>query len=257
VIGVKVMSGHNKWASIKHKKAATDAKKGKVFTKIIREIVVATKEGGAQIENNARLRKAIEDAKEANMPQDNIKKAIQRGNGEIPGAIYEEMVYEGYGPAGVALIVEITTDNKNRTASEIRKLFSSHKGNLGETGCVGWMFDRKGYVTVNKAGNDEETVMNAALELGADDFKSEADSDVYEIITSVSDLENVKKALNEKNIPTASAETSMIPQTQIALTGDDAKCMLKLMDSLEEHDDVKNVYANFDISLEEMEKIEE
>ena len=251
------MSGHNKWASIKHKKAATDAKKGKVFTKIIREIVVATKEGGDQIENNACLRKAIEDAKEANMPQDNIKKAIQRGNGEIPGAIYEEMVYEGYGPAGVALIVEVTTDNKNRTASEIRKMFSSHKGNLGETGCLGWMFDRKGYITVNKAGTDEETVMNAALEAGAEDFKSEADSDIYEIITNPSDLESVKKFLKEKNITVNSSEISMIPQTQVALSGDDAKCMLKLMDSLEEHEDVKNVYANFDISSEEMEKIEE
>jgi YebC/PmpR family DNA-binding regulatory protein len=251
------MSGHNKWASIKHKKAATDAKKGKVFTKIIREIVVATKEGGSQIENNARLRKAVEDAKEANMPQDNIKKAIQRGNGEIPGVTYEEISYEGYGPAGVALIIEVTTDNKNRTASEIRKILSSHKGNLGETGCVGWMFDRKGYVTVNKAGVDEETVMNAALEFGAEDFKSELDSDVYEIVTVVSDLENVKNILKEKNIAVASSEISTIPQTQVALIGDDAESMLKLMDSLEEHDDVKNVYANFDISLQEMEKIEQ
>ncbi|MDR1104210.1 MAG: YebC/PmpR family DNA-binding transcriptional regulator, partial [Endomicrobium sp.] len=206
---------------------------------------------------NARLRKAIDDAKEANMPQDNIKKAIQRGNGEIPGAIYEEMVYEGYGPAGVALIVEVTTDNKNRTASEIRKMFSSHKGNLGETGCVGWMFDRKGYITVNKDGTDEETVMHAALEAGAEDFKSEADSDIYEIITNPSDLESVKKSLKEKNINVTSSEISMIPQTQVALSGDDAKCMLKLMDSLEEHEDAKNVYANFDISSEEMEKIEE
>jgi YebC/PmpR family DNA-binding regulatory protein len=250
------MSGHNKWASIKHKKTATDAKKGKVFTKIIRDIVVATKEGGLQVEHNVRLRKGIEDAKEANMPQDNIKKAIQRGSGEIPGAIYEEMVYEGYGPGGVALIVEITTDNKNRTASDIRKMFSSHKGNLGETGCVGWMFDRKGYITVNKSGIDEEAVMNIALEAGAEDFKSEATSDVYEIITSPSDIETVKKVLKEKNVVVALAEITMVSQTQIALTGDDAKCMLRLMDSLEEHDDVKNVYANFDISDEEMEKID-
>ena len=250
------MSGHNKWTSIKHKKAATDTKKGKVFTKIIREIVVATKESGAQIENNARLRKAIEDAKEANMPQDNIKKAIQRGTGEIPGAIYEEMVYEGYGPAGVALIVEVTTDNKNRTASDIRKMFSSHKGNLGETGCVGWMFDRKGYITVNKSAADEETVMNIALDAGIEDFKSETDSDVYEIITFFSDLETVKNVLKEKNIPVVSAEVTMVPQTQITLTGDDAKCMLKLIDALEEHDDIKNVYANFDISSEEMEKLD-
>ncbi|MCL2390182.1 MAG: YebC/PmpR family DNA-binding transcriptional regulator [Endomicrobia bacterium] len=250
------MSGHNKWASIKHKKAITDAKKGKVFTKIIREIVVATKEGGAQIENNARLRKAIDDAKEANMPQDNIKKAIQRGNGEIPGAVYEELSYEGYGPAGVALIVEATTDNKNRTASEIRKMFSSHSGNLGESGCVGWMFERKGYITVDKSVSDEETLMNIALEAGAEDFKSEADSDVYEVITSAADFENIKNILKEKNIKMTSAEISMIPQTYIKLSGDDAKSMLKLMDSLEEHDDVKNVYANFDISKEEMDKIE-
>ncbi|MDR0617666.1 MAG: YebC/PmpR family DNA-binding transcriptional regulator [Endomicrobium sp.] len=250
------MSGHNKWASIKHKKAATDAKKGKVFTKIIREIVVSTKEGGPQIENNARLRKAIEDAKEANMPQDNIKKAIQRGNGEIPGAIYEEMVYEGYGPNGVALIVEVTTDNKNRTASDIRKIFASHKGNLGEAGCVGWMFDKKGYITVSKSKVDEESLMNLTLEAGAQDFKNEGGSDAYEIITSPTDLNSVKNALKNRNIEILSSEITMIPQTQIALSEDEAKCMLKLMDALEEHDDVKNIYANFDISNEEMEKIE-
>lgn len=249
------MSGHNKWASIKHKKAATDAKKGKVFTKIIREITVATKEGGAIIENNARLRKAIEDAKEANMPQDNIKKAIQRGSGELPGAIYEEIVYEGYGPAGVALIVEITTDNKNRTASEIRKIFSSHSGNLGETGCVGWMFDRKGYITVEKQAAEEESLFNIVLEAGAEDLSSEEDSDVYEIFTDPNVLEDVKNILKEKNIPLQTAEISLIPQTYIKLTGDDAASMLKLMDSLEEHDDVKNVYANFDISEEEMERL--
>jgi YebC/PmpR family DNA-binding regulatory protein len=249
------MSGHNKWASIKHKKAATDAKKGKVFTRIIREIVIAAKEGGGSIENNARLRKVIEDAKEANMPQDNIKKAIQRGTGELPGVVYEEMNYEGYGPAGVALIVEATTDNKNRTASEIRKMFSSHNGNLGETGCVGWMFSRKGEITVAKDLADEESLMNIALEAGAEDFKSEPDSDVYEVITSATEVDKVKDVLKEKNITVASAEISMIPQTYVKLTGDDAKSMLKLMDSLEEHDDVKNVYANFDISSEDMEKL--
>lgn len=251
------MSGHNKWASIKHKKAATDAKKGKVFTKIIREIVVATKEGGAQLENNARLRKAIEDAKEANMPQDNIKKAIQRGNGEIPGAIYEEMVYEGYGPSGVAVIVEGTTDNKNRTASAIRKIFSSHKGNLGETGCVGWMFDRKGYITLSKLKIDEESLMSLVLEIGAEDFKNDKKSDFYEIITSSTELDSVKSALKDKNIEISSSDIVMIPQTHISLSGDDVKSMLKLMDALEEHDDVKNVYANFDISSDEMEKLED
>jgi YebC/PmpR family DNA-binding regulatory protein len=250
------MSGHSKWASIKHKKALTDTKKGKVFTKIIREIAVATRESGAQIEHNARLRKAVEDAKEANMPQDNIKKAIQRGSGEIPGAIYEEMTYEGYGPAGVALIVEVTTDNKNRTASDIRKIFSRHNGNLAEAGCVGWMFNRKGYIIVNKSAfPDEESLMNIVLEAGAEDFKSETDSEVYEIITSLSDFETVKSNLEEKKISVASAEITMIPQTQIALAGEDARCVLKLIDTLEEHDDVKNVYANFDISSEDMEKL--
>ncbi|MDR2527387.1 MAG: YebC/PmpR family DNA-binding transcriptional regulator [Rickettsiales bacterium] len=249
------MSGHNKWASIKHKKAATDAKKGKVFTKIIREIVIAVKESGSQVENNARLRKAIDDAKEANMPQDNIKKAIQRGSGEIPGAIYEELSYEGYGPAGVALIVETTTDNKNRTASDIRKMFSSHGGNLGEAGCVGWMFDRKGYITVLKSDADEEKLMDLVLDVGADDFKSESDSDVYEIITAPTDIEKVKKAVKDNNIAIASAEISLIPQTYVKLEGDNAKSMLKLMDALEEHDDVKNVYANFDISQDDMEAL--
>ncbi|MDR2426296.1 MAG: YebC/PmpR family DNA-binding transcriptional regulator [Endomicrobium sp.] len=247
------MSGHNKWASIKHKKAITDAKKGKAFTKIIREIVVAAKEGGPLIENNARLRKAVEDAKEVNMPQDNIKKAIQRGNGEIPGAVYEEIVYEGYGPAGVALIVEVTTDNKNRTASEIRRIFSSHSGNLGETGCVGWMFGRKGFIAVEKTAVDEDTLMTIALDAGIEDFENDADGDVYEITTTPEDLDKVKNVLSQKNINVASAEITMIPQTYIKLTGDEAKSMLKLMDSLEEHDDVKNVYANFDISKEDME----
>jgi YebC/PmpR family DNA-binding regulatory protein len=249
------MSGHNKWASIKHKKAITDAKKGKVFTKIIREIIVATKESGSQIENNARLRKAIEDAKEANMPQDNIKKAIQRGTGEIPGTVYEEMVYEGYGPAGVALIVEVTTDNKNRTASDIRKMFSNHNGNLGEAGCVSWMFERKGYITVKKSATDEETIMNTVLDAEIEDFKSETNSDVYEIITFSSNLEDVKKVLKEKNIAVESAELTMVSQTQITIKGDNAKNMLKLMDALEEHDDVKNVYANFDIFGEDMKKL--
>jgi YebC/PmpR family DNA-binding regulatory protein len=249
------MSGHNKWASIKHKKAATDSKRAKVFTRIIRELVIAVKEGGSQIENNARLRKAVEDAKEANMPQDNIKKAIQRGAGEIPGATYEELTYEGYGPAGVALIVEATTDNKNRTASEIRKMFSTYAGNLGETGCVGWMFDRKGYIEVEKSLANEDDLMNLVIEAGADDFQSEADSEVYEIITSAADIEKIKKAIKDKNIAIASAEISLIPQTYIKLEGDNAKSMLKLMDALEEHDDVKNVYANFDISQKDMEAL--
>ncbi|MGE4385304.1 MAG: YebC/PmpR family DNA-binding transcriptional regulator [Endomicrobiaceae bacterium] len=246
------MSGHNKWASIKHKKAATDSKRGKIFTKIIREMVVAAKEGGGVIENNARLRKAVADAREANMPQDNIKKAIQRGTGEIPGVIYEEMTYEGYGPAGVALIVETTTDNKNRTASDIRKIFSKHSGSMGETGCVGWMFSRKGFISIDKTVSDEDTVMTLALESGADDFIAEEDS--YEIYTKVEDFESVKNALSAKNIQISESEISMIPQTYVKIQGDDAEHMLKLIDELEEHDDVKNVFSNFDISKEDMEK---
>lgn len=246
------MSGHNKWASIKHKKAATDSKRGKVFTKIIREIVVSAKESGGNPENNARLRKAINDAREANMPQDNIKKAIQRGTGEIPGVMYEEINYEGYGPAGVALIVETTTDNKNRTSAEIRKIFSKHSGNMGESGCVGWMFSRKGYISISKTSSDEDTVMTLALDSGADDFSVE--DEVYEIYTKPEDLEKVKNSLTGKNIEISTSEISMFPQTYVKLTGDDAEHMIKLMDELEELDDVKNVFSNFDISKEDMEK---
>ncbi len=246
------MSGHNKWASIKHKKAATDSKRGKVFTKIIREIVVSAKESGGNPENNARLRKAISDAREANMPQDNIKKAIQRGTGEIPGVMYEEITYEGYGPGGVALIVETTTDNKNRTSAEIRKIFSKHSGNLGESGCVGWMFSRKGYISVDKSSSDEDTIMTLALENGADDFSVE--DEIYEIYTKPEETEAVKSALAAKNIKISNSEVSLIPQTYVKLTGEDAEHMIKLMDELEEYDDVKNVFANFDISKEDMEK---
>jgi len=246
------MSGHNKWASIKHKKAATDAKRGKIFTKIIREMVVAAKEGGGNIENNARLRKAVDDARAANMPQDNIKKAIQRGTGELPGAVYEEITYEGYGPAGVALIVETTTDNKNRTASEIRKIFSKHSGSMGETGCVGWMFSKKGLITIEKTAGDEDTIMTVALDSGADDFVAE--DEVYEIYTKTEDFNKVLEAIKAKNIPVMESEISMIPQTYIKLEGENAEHMLKLLDELEEHDDVKNVFSNFDISKEDMEK---
>lgn len=246
------MSGHNKWASIKHKKAATDAKRGKVFTKIIREIVVAAKEGGGIIENNARLRKAVDDARNANMPQDNIKKAIQRGTGELPGAVYEEITYEGYGPAGVALIVETTTDNKNRTASDIRKIFSKHSGSMGETGCVGWMFSKKGFIAIDKSAGDEDTIMTIALDAGAEDFVSEEDS--YEIYTTPSDFNSVLDAIKAKNIEVAESEISMVPQTYVKLEGENAEHMLKLLDELEEHDDVKNVFSNFDISKEDMEK---
>jgi len=248
------MSGHSKWAGIKHKKAVIDAKKGKVFTRLIREISVAARQGGSNPEHNARLRKAIDDGKKANMPLDNVKKAIMRGTGEIPGVVYEEITYEGYGPGGVAVMVEATTDNKNRTASEIRKKFSTHAGNLGENGCVAWMFGQKGYIAVEKIKAKEDDLMTIALDLGADDFKSD-DEDVFEIFTKTSDFERVRQGLESKNVPLSMAEISFIPQTFIKLTGKEAEQMLALMDDLEEHDDVKNVYANFDISKEEMEAL--
>lgn len=249
------MSGHSKWAGIKHKKAIIDAKRGKVFTKFIREITVAAREGGGNLENNSRLRKVVELARTSNMPQDNIKKAIQRGTGEIPGAMYEEVAYEGYGPAGVAVLIEGTTDNKNRTASEVRKIFSSHGGNLGENGCVSWMFSQKGYISVEKNKYDEEKLMALALDLGADDFRAD-DADLYEIFTKPPDFEKIKQELEKNAVPLSAAEISMQPQTYIKLTGKEAEQMLGLMDDLEEHDDVKNVYANFDISEKEMELIE-
>ena len=249
------MSGHNKWTSIKHKKAAVDAKRGKIFTKIIREIVIASKEGGGVIENNARLKKAVDDARKANMPQDNIEKAIQRGTGELPGAVYEENTYEGYGPAGVALIVETTTDNKNRTASEIRKIFSKHAGSMGETGCVGWMFSKKGFITIDKSAGDEDTVMTIALDNGAEDFVNE--DDCYEIYTTTADFNKVLEAIKAKNLPILESSITMIPQTYVKLEGENAEHMIKLLDELEEHDDVKDVYSNFDISKEDMEKYSE
>jgi len=248
------MSGHSKWAGIKHKKMAQDAKRGKIFTKIIRELTIAAREGGGNPENNPRLRKAIEMAKEVNMPQDNIKKAIMRGTGEIPGTIYEEVVYEGYGAGGVAVIVEATTDNKNRTTAEIRKIFGQYGGSLGESGCVSWNFEQKGYITINKADVSEDELMSIVLELGAEDFKSD-DEDVYEIITSPQSFEEIKQQLSKK-YKLQQAEVTMIPKTYIKLEGKQAEQILQLMDALEEHDDVKNVYANFDIPKEILEKVE-
>ncbi|MFC1485346.1 YebC/PmpR family DNA-binding transcriptional regulator [bacterium] len=248
------MSGHNKWASIKHKKAATDAKRGNLFTKLVREITVAAKTGGGDPEMNPRLRSAIDSAKSANMPNDNIKKAIQRGTGELPGVSYEELVYEGYGPGGVAVLVEITTDNKNRIASGIRKTFSRFGGSLGENGCVAWMFDQKGTIEVEKKSISEEELMEIVLEAGAEDIDAE-DTTIFEIITNPENFESVKKALSDKNINYASASISKVPQTTIALEGKQAEQMLKLMEELDSNDDVQNVYANFDISDEVMDSI--
>ncbi len=240
------MSGHSRWAGIKHKKGIADAKRGKLFTKIIREITIAAKLAGGSPESNPRLRKAMDDAREANMPADNMKKAIQRGTGELPGVNYEELVYEGYGPSGVAVMVEVTTDNKNRTAGEIRRLFSEHGGNLGETGSVGWIFSSKGVLVIEKTAATEDQLMAVALDAGAEDIRSE-DADVFEVTTAPADFDKVKKALEAAKIPTVSAEITMVPKTSVKLTGDAAAKMLTLMNGLEDHDDVKTVYANFDI----------
>ncbi len=247
------MSGHSKWHGIKHRKMAQDAKRGKMFTKVIRELMIAAREGGGNPDNNPRLRRAIEMAKEVNMPQENIKKAIQRGTGELPGVVYEEIVYEGYGPGGVAIVVEATTDNKNRTTAEIRKIFSQYGGSLGEVGCVAWLFSKKGYISIDKNLVNEDELMSLALELGAEDFKSD-DEDVYEIITSVEDFERIKDELSKK-YQLNTAEVSQIPKTYIKLDGREAEQVLHLMNALEEHEDVKNVYANFDIPKEIMEKV--
>jgi len=248
------MSGHSKWAGIKHKKAIIDSKRGKIFTKIAREITIAAKQGGGNPEHNVRLRKAIEDGKAANMPQDNIKRAVQKGTGEIPGVVYEELRYEGYGPAGVALLVEVTTDSRNRTGSEIRKIFSDHNGNVGESGSVAWMFSLKGSIAVEKNKTDEETLLNLALEAGAEDVKS-SDEEIFEILMEPTDFEKVKETIEAKQIPILNAEITQIAQTLIAVKDNDAETLLKLVEALEDHDDVKAVYGNFDIPKEIMEKI--
>ena len=241
------MSGHSKWAGIKHKKAVVDAKRGKAFSKLSKEISVAAKIGGGSPDMNPRLRMAVDNAKGLNMPGDNIKRAIQKGTGELPGAVYEETVYEGYGPAGVAIMLEVMTDNKNRTVGEIRHILTKHNGNMGETGCVGWMFDKKGYILVNKTAGDEDTVMSIALDAGAEDFKNDPEEENYEIITAPEDFNSVREFLEQKNISLNLAEITMIPQNYVKLEEKDAGKMLKLMDLLEDHDDVQNVYANFDI----------
>ena len=237
------MSGHSKWATTKHKKGKIDAARGKVFTKIAREIIVAAKAGGGDPDANSRLRLALEKAKAANMPNDNITRAIRRGTGESEGAVYEEMTYEGYGPGGTAIMLDITSDNRNRTAGEIRHIFSRNNGNLGEIGCVAWMFSRKGMIILNGESIDEDELMLTALDAGADDVTVEDGS--AEIITEPDSLEEVKNALAE-NYTIESAEITMLPQNTIALEGDTAEKMLKLLDLLEEHDDVQAVYTNAD-----------
>lgn len=248
------MSGHSKWSQIKHKKASTDAKRGKIFTKIVKEISVAARTGGGDPDGNPRLRTAIEKAKEVNMPSDNIKKAIMKGTGELPGTMYEEITYEGYGPGGVALLIEALTDNKNRTVSEIRHILSKNGGSMGEAGCVSWMFEKKGYILVEKSKVDEDTLMSIVLDAGAEDMKNDPKENNYEIIISPENLNAVKEAIEKQNIPAALSEITMLPKSYIPIEGSTADQMVRLIDSLEDNDDVQNVYANFDIPEEAMAK---
>jgi YebC/PmpR family DNA-binding regulatory protein len=236
------MSGHSKWSTIKHKKGAADAKRGRLFTKLIREITMSARLGGGSPESNPRLRKAIDDAKAVNMPADNIKRAIQRGTGELPGVTYEEVTFEGYGPGGVAILVEAMTDNKNRTLPEIRTIFAKHGGNLGESGSVKFLFQKKGYLAIEKDKATEDDVMEAAIEAGADDVSY---TDQYhEVETSPESFPQVKAKLEERGLPLAVAELSMIPTTEVALDARKAEQTMKLMEALEDHDDVQNVWAN-------------
>ncbi|HEY7099533.1 MAG TPA: YebC/PmpR family DNA-binding transcriptional regulator [Terriglobales bacterium] len=247
------MSGHSKWATIKHKKGALDAKRGKIFTRLIKEISIAAKNGGGDPDSNPRLRTAIAAAKAENMPADNIKRAIQRGTGELPGAVYEEFMLEGYGPGGVALLAEINTDNRNRTVSEIRHVFSKNGGNMAEAGAVSWMFHKKGDIVVPKAAAKEDDLMALVLDAGADDLRDDGES--WEVLTDPSSYEAVLTAVKGAGIEPTSASVSMIPQNYIKLEGQAASTMIRLMEALEEHDDVQNVHANFDIDQKLLEEV--
>ncbi len=247
------MSGHSKWSTIKHKKGAADAKRGRLFTKLIKEITVAARQGGGDQDSNPRLRTAIATAKTNNMPADNVTRAIKRGTGELEGVSYEEIAFEGYGPGGVAVMVNTVTDNRNRCVSDVRHAFSKYNGNLGEQGCVSWMFERKGVFTFSKEDVTEEQLMEVALDAGAEDITDE--ENLWQVITSPEDFDAVHKAIDDAGFKPFEAEVSMLPQSTVKLTGKDAQTMLKLMDALEDIDDVQNTYANFDISEEEMEKL--
>ena len=245
------MSGHSKWATIKHKKGALDAKRGKIFTRLIKEITIAAKNGGGDPDSNPRLRGAIVAAKAENMPADNIKRAIQRGTGELPGATYEEFSLEGYGPGGVAVLIEINTDNRNRTVSEIRHVFQKNAGNMAEAGAVSWMFHKKGDIVVPKSAAKEDDLMGVVLEAGADDLRDDGDN--WEVLTDPHSFEPVLEAVKKAGIEPASASVAMIPQNYIKLEGAAATQMIRLVEALEEHDDVQNVHSNFDMDAEQME----
>ena len=247
------MSGHSKWATTKHKKMAIDAKRGKIFTKVIKEITVAARAGGGDPDGNPRLRTVILKAKEANMPADNIKKAIQRGTGELPGITYEESTFEGYGPGGVALLISIMTDNKNRTVPEIRHMLSKHGGNMGEVGCVSWMFHKKGYIVVEGGKVEEDSLMSLVLEAGAEDMRRDGDN--FEIITAPGEFEKVKGIIENSGISIAMSEVTMIPQNYIDLDNKTSEQVLRLVEALEDHDDVQNVYVNLNVRDEVLNKI--
>ena len=248
------MSGHSKWATIKRKKGKTDAERGKVFTRHIKEITIAAREGGGDPEGNPRLRTAIAAAKASNMPADNIKRAVLKGTGDLPGVTYESVTYEGYGPGGVALYMEGLTDNKNRCVSEVRHALTKYGGNLGASGCVAWMFEKQGLITIDLDATDEDTIMEVAMEAGAEDIKS--DSGTYEVITQPGDIDTVRSAIEAKGIAMVSAEVTMIPKDSVKLEKESqASSMMKLWDILEELDDVQKIYANFDISEELLEKL--
>lgn len=250
------MAGHSKWAGIKHKKAIIDAKRGKVFTKIAKEITVASRLGGGDSSMNPRLRTAIANGKSVNMPNDNIERAVKKGTGELPGVTYEELTYEGYGVGGVAVMLEIMTDNKNRTVAEIRSIFGKAGGQMGENGCVAWIFEKKGLIVIDKEAIGEDELMELVLDAGADDI--ETVDDVYEVKTTPDAIEDVKSALEAKEIKIESAQVTMIPQNSVNIDDEGAaRKMLKLMDTLEDQDDVQNVYANFDIPDKILETIEQ
>ena len=245
------MSGHSKWHTIKHKKGAADAKRGKIFTRLIKELTVAARNGGGDPDMNPRLRTIVQEAKASNMPRENIDRAIRRGTGEEPGVSYEEMTYEGYGPGGVALLVQTLTDNKNRTVGEIRHVFTKYNGNLAAENSVAWLFSRKGQVVVEKERADEEKLLNAALEAGAEDVND--DGGVWEVVCAPESFEAVRDAVKALGVEPASAEVAMVPQNYVKLQGKEAQVMLKLFEALDDHDDVQHVWANFDIEEKEIE----
>ena len=247
------MSGHSKWSTIKRKKGAADAKRGNVFTRLAKELTLAARLGGGNPEGNARLRQAIAAAREENMPKDNIERAIRKGTGELGGESFEEVTYEGYGPGGVAILVEILTDNRNRTVAEIRHIFSKHGGNLGENGCVAWMFDKKGSILIDRKGVSEDALIEAALDAGAEDVREEEHE--FEVITNPVSFEDVKQAMVKRGYRYLEAHIGMVPQNTVSLDGVKAEQMLKLMEKLEDNDDVQHVYANFDIADDIMEKL--